>query len=362
MNILVYGAGVIGSIVAARLQGAGHPVTVLARGPRRAALEQAGLVLENARHPAHPQIVRPAHITDRLSPDDRYDLVIVAVRKNQLADILPVLAASRHPAPVLVLGNNAAGPAALIAAVGPERALLGFVLAGGVRVGGIVRWASVPGRHIPLVLGAAAAPGRAALRRLVPVLRAAGFGVQVCPQMDAWLKTHAALVNPVAQALYLANGDPWRLAHTPDGLVLLVRAVQEGLAVLAANGIPITPRRNAVYRWLPEAFLAGLLRQALHSPITGLMTAGHANAARDEMAHLAAEFQELAEGTDLLTPARDALRRYLDPTTPPLPAGSAHIQVAWAGGWIGLGALAGLASIMIWHRPASRPAASDIPA
>ncbi len=35
MDILVYGAGVLGSLYAARLQQAGQHVTILARGPRQ---------------------------------------------------------------------------------------------------------------------------------------------------------------------------------------------------------------------------------------------------------------------------------------------------------------------------------------
>ena len=47
MNILVYGAGVIGTLYAARLRDGGHRVTVLARGQRLADIRCHGLVLEN---------------------------------------------------------------------------------------------------------------------------------------------------------------------------------------------------------------------------------------------------------------------------------------------------------------------------
>lgn len=48
MDILVYGAGVLGSLYAARLQEAGHAVALLARGPRRADLQAHGIVLDDA--------------------------------------------------------------------------------------------------------------------------------------------------------------------------------------------------------------------------------------------------------------------------------------------------------------------------
>lgn len=56
MRILVFGAGVIGSVYAAHLLRAGHEVTLLARGQRLADLTASGLVVENAEsgHPGGP--------------------------------------------------------------------------------------------------------------------------------------------------------------------------------------------------------------------------------------------------------------------------------------------------------------------
>ncbi len=48
MKILFYGAGVLGSLYAARLQEAGHQVSVLARGQRLSDIREHGLVLEDA--------------------------------------------------------------------------------------------------------------------------------------------------------------------------------------------------------------------------------------------------------------------------------------------------------------------------
>ena len=45
MRILIYGAGVIGSIFAGRLAASGEDITVLARGKRLEQLKQNGVVL-----------------------------------------------------------------------------------------------------------------------------------------------------------------------------------------------------------------------------------------------------------------------------------------------------------------------------
>src|SRR5882724_8027928 len=97
MNILVYGAGVIGSVYAARLQEAGYTVSLLARGERAVALRAQGIVLENAS--TGQRTTTRVSLVEHLAPTDSYDVVIVAVRLNQLASILPDLAAN-HQIPI----------------------------------------------------------------------------------------------------------------------------------------------------------------------------------------------------------------------------------------------------------------------
>jgi 2-dehydropantoate 2-reductase len=48
MNILVYGAGAIGSVYAAKLQEAGNNVALLARGSKAVSLRTYGIQLEDA--------------------------------------------------------------------------------------------------------------------------------------------------------------------------------------------------------------------------------------------------------------------------------------------------------------------------
>lgn len=47
MKVLVYGAGVLGSLYAARLRQAGEDVTILARGQRFQDIEKSGIILEH---------------------------------------------------------------------------------------------------------------------------------------------------------------------------------------------------------------------------------------------------------------------------------------------------------------------------
>ena len=80
MEILVYGAGVIGSVYANRLSSGGHQVTMLARGERLAAIRQNGLAIEDVVSGARS--VAAVDTVERLGPNDRYDLALIAVRSR----------------------------------------------------------------------------------------------------------------------------------------------------------------------------------------------------------------------------------------------------------------------------------------
>ena len=129
MNILIYGAGVLGSLYGARLKESGQNVSILARGQRLVDIREHGIVLEDPT--TGKSTITRVNTVETLAPDDAYDLIMVLIRKNQLIDVLPALAANRGSPTVLFMLNNAAGPDALVAALGCERVLLGFPGCGG---------------------------------------------------------------------------------------------------------------------------------------------------------------------------------------------------------------------------------------
>jgi 2-dehydropantoate 2-reductase len=130
--------------------------------------------------------------------------------------------------------------------------------------------------------------------------------------MDAWLKTHIALVSPIANAIYMAGGDNRQLARDRAGVALMLRAIREGFQAVRAAGIPITPFRLRFFSWTPETLLVPCLQRVLNTTWAELVMARHANAARDEMKQLADEFRMLAQVASVPTPAIDRLYAYLN--------------------------------------------------
>lgn len=326
MKILVYGAGALGSLYAARLQESGQDVTLLARGERLAQLQKYGLVLRDSE--SGQQTITPVNLVEQLGPDDCYDVVLVLVRKNQLREVLPNLAANRHSPTFLFMVNSASGPEELMQAVGQERVLLGFAGAGGTREGHIVSALILSGQSQPTTIGELNGQTTPRLQAIAEALRQAGFPVAIEANMDAWLKTHVALVSPIAQAIYLAGGSNYRLARTRDGLILLHRAICEGFQVLQALNIPITPARLQNVVDTPEPEMIASWQKTMSTSRAEMTMARHACAARDEAQQLADEFCALISLTTVATPAIHQLYAYLDPVTPPLPEGSAEILLA----------------------------------
>lgn len=341
-KILVYGAGPLGSLFAARLQQGGNDVSILSRGRRLADLRQHGIVLVDVQ--TKEQTVTRVNVVEELAADDAYDLVLVIMRKNHALQILPVLAANRHTPNVLFLMNSAAGPDALVEALGPERVLIGFPNSAGYREGHVIHCLAGTDddkAYVPF----GEADGRVTTRTLqvARILESApGFGAEIRTDMDVWLKYHVALLFPsLALALTAAGTDNYCLARTRDLVVLALRAMREGFRVLRSLGLPVTPSKFKVIEWLPEPILVPLAQRLLANPLMETALVKHANAARSEVDHLIDEFMALARTTSVPTPTIDRLLRYREPDAPPVPDGSAEMPLQWGGMAAALGALAG---------------------
>ena len=349
MKILVFGAGVLGSLYAAKLHQAGQAVTLLARGRRLAELREHGLVLEDGASGARTNAA--VDVVERLAPEDAYDLIMLIVRNDQLAAALPAVAANRATPDVLVMVNQALGPDELIRALGRERPLLGFPGAGGTREGPLVRYHIMSVRQQPTTLGELDGRRTPRLERIAATLRAAGFPVAISADMDAWLTTHVAWTCAAAHALYMVGGSNYALARTRDALVLWVRAVREGYRALHALGVAVLPPSLRVFEWLPEPLLVAFLGRLLATPTAELVLVRHANAARAEYATLGDEFLALARRAGVATPAFDRLRPYLDPALPPLAEGSAELPLRWgeAAPWLAAPVALALGAAGAWR-------------
>ncbi|MBA2392187.1 MAG: ketopantoate reductase family protein [Ktedonobacteraceae bacterium] len=279
MNILVYGAGVIGSVYAARLQEAGYNVTILARGQRAVSLQTQGIVLEDAA--TGQRTTTQVSVIDHLAATDSYNVVLVAVRMDQLASVLPDIAANHQIPTVLFMLNNPAGMQRL-ESIEPQRVLLGFPSVGGTRQGEDIRYVLIQQQQT--TMGEVNGQVTPRLEELATAFKKAGFAVTLSSDMQSWLKTHAVFVACVSAALATTEGDSIRLGHTRKSVVMMVKAIREGFKALQVQGTSIAPfNLKLIFLWMPMWFAALYWQHAFRTTIGTLAMAPHANAAHDEM-------------------------------------------------------------------------------
>lgn len=310
MKILVYGAGVLGSLYAARLKQAGNDVAVLDRPKRLGFIRDHGILFEDVL----TEKCRVARVgtVEELAPDDAYDLIIVMVRKTQVASVLPSLSKNHKTPNILLMVSNAAGYYDWIEAIGRERLLIGFAGAGGSLEDNIVYYTVVPRWLQPTTLGELDGQTTPRLKRIAKIFKRAGFPVAISHNMDAWQKTHTALIVPMANAIYMAGAATNRLANMPELVHLYVRAVREGFQVLRQLGVAVTPPKLRAWEWIPAPILVWMFRRWANTQQFEAVATRHANTARDEMKQLAYEFKALAERAVVETPAMDQLAGFGD--------------------------------------------------
>lgn len=272
MRILVIGAGVIGSVYSARLAAAGHEVTVLARGERRARLARDGVRL---RSPDGELTARPA-LAPEGGPLPEVDLTVVAVRSTQIDAVLDLVAASSCPA-VAFLQHLGAGMQDVQRSVGRDRTIRAFPGIGGlVRDDGSVEYVEIAAQ--PTTIDGTS-PRASTLRDAVA---STGMRTASEPDMPGWSATHEVFVACLGAGV-LACGGAEALAADRRRLRTVVRAVHEGFAALAAQGTTVTPTAlRVLFSRMPRWFAAVYWRRALAGPVGTVAIAPHTRASRDD--------------------------------------------------------------------------------
>jgi 2-dehydropantoate 2-reductase len=251
MRIAVFGAGVIGGYLAAKLAGAGKSVQAVARGAQLAAIRSRGLTLVEGGNERRI----PLRATDDASALGPQDLVFVTMKAHSIPVAARDIAALCGPETMLVAAQNGIPwwyfyreggelDGQRIKAVDPERDL--FEMLDPARVlGCVVQMAAeqpAPGiiRHQAgnrFLLGEPSGADTERLRRVAALLREAGLTADPTPRIrwEIWQKLWGNVAFNPLSALTLATMD--RLISDPGARALALAIMGEAERVANRLGI-----------------------------------------------------------------------------------------------------------------------------
>ena len=148
MRILIFGAGVIGSLYGALLAEAGYDVSVYARGRQLESLTQDGLLYKRKGKIRRASV----NILSRLEAKDCYDLILLTVRENQLHAALEELRQNVSPT-IVTMVNSLETYDSWEALCGAGRIIPAFPGAGGGFDGNVLDAALTPRLIQPTTIG-----------------------------------------------------------------------------------------------------------------------------------------------------------------------------------------------------------------
>jgi len=280
-KILIYGAGVIGSIYAVKFANAGHDVFVYARGGRLLSLESRGLLY------ADNDSVKKASVTvlSKVNHMDAFDFVFVTVRYEQIETALAELAENCSPI-IVTMVNNPNGYDLWESLVGKGKLIPAFAGAGGSIEDGILHY-----RLTPKIIQAATfgEPNRMItdrIRVLAKIFKSCKIPYSISKNMDAWQKSHLAMVTVLANGIYYDGGNNYSTAKNKKAIRFMSSTLKKNFVTLKAKGIPITPTKLNVFRICPLWIMDISLRVLYNTKFAETLISSHAVNAKDEMALL----------------------------------------------------------------------------
>ena len=195
MRLLIYGAGVIGSLYAALFAQAGLETSLYARGKRLETLQTDGLLYLDKRR------IQKADVTilSELQSGDRYDFIFLTVRENQLIQALNELKANQSPC-IVTMVNSIDDYGKWESICGKGRILPAFPGAGGGIRDGVLDAALTPRWVQPTTFAEISGEKTERTERLSTLFRKAKIPYQQVKDMHLWQLCHLAMVVPIADA------------------------------------------------------------------------------------------------------------------------------------------------------------------
>lgn len=178
-------------------------------------------------------------LVEEISPTDNYELILVAVKSNQVDALLPTLHDGGGSAHIVFFQNNWRGAAPLQEFLSPVQYLFGFSrMVGGWRTENAIECMISSSPGMSTIIGEADGAATPRLARFEEMLRRAKMKPEISHDILGWLATHyveyLGAVGGILQA-----GSAHDFAENSALVREAILATREGLDVCRARGIDV---------------------------------------------------------------------------------------------------------------------------
>lgn len=284
MRLLIYGAGVIGSLYAALFAQAGLETSLYARGKRLETLQTDGLLYLDKRR------IQKADVTilSELQSDDRYDFIFLTVRENQLIQALNELKANQSPC-IVTMVNSIDDYGKWESICGKGRILPAFPGAGGGIRDGVLDAALTPRWVQPTTFAEISGEKTERTERLSTLFRKAKIPYQQVKDMHLWQLCHLAMVVPIADAYALAD-NPSKAGREQKIMRQTAMQLKTNFRRLKKACGKLSPAKMNFFWLAPVPALTIALSLVFESAFGNRFMYQHAVKAPDEMRRLHDQF------------------------------------------------------------------------
>jgi 2-dehydropantoate 2-reductase len=255
-RLLIFGAGVIGSVYALRLAQSGLDVTILARGKRLEALKRDGLKYND-----HGSIKNISINTiEKLDNDDIYDFIFVPVRYDQVESALSAIKHNRSK--TIVTFTNTIGYDSWLEIVG-DRLLPGFPGAGGDIKADVLYAQFGSEKHQGTIFGEINGLTTERVKQLAQILESANLHYEIQKDIQNFHISHTALAI-VNKHFYTSDGMmDIETARSVSTLSKIAADIKQNLHLVEQAGIPVIPPDAKAMGALPDNDIISRYRQML---------------------------------------------------------------------------------------------------
>lgn len=281
-RILIFGAGVIGSIYAMKFIEAGLDVTMFARSNRFKTLKENGLQYNQK------GVVKSikVNVIDKLENDDVYDFIFVTVHYDQSESALLALKDNQSKN-IVTMTNNTIGFSTWQDIVG-DRILPGFPSFGGQIKDGIL-YARIPPKFlIATMFGEISGLETERVKNLAKLFKTAKLPYAINKDMKAYLMTHSISDIALLGSLYFENKiSDEKTAKTRKTAHKIAITLKVYLRAIQKAGVSINPPAFKIVLKFPNLILEFFFRMWLRTKmVKDMMLPDYANNAKNEVVKL----------------------------------------------------------------------------